>query len=342
MIFFCTYKEKKMTFERTMGPIPERLIDQAITRDTELDWTRILNKPSTFTPSSHEHSGLTSLSCYQSSANVSPNSIISQPAIKSQLEIMSDKNNNAPSFITFHIPNVIASFVGLDTDGYFTFGGWSYSGRYAPIRTGHIELIGVNSNDASLRITNNTKNSGNQIRRWVAFNTKSNDATYPALGGLHFYGYNFNNTIVINPFSILDDGTIVVNYKIRFADGSEQIKGYQNIDPWFLPTLPSTNPLFSHYGAATIEQHFIRKNVFANSVDFIGSLLNNSAYTANTDRLAYILPVGYRPNKNRYFPIVVNNTFGHATINSLGEVYLRCGQNLNISSSWSLEFTMNL
>lgn len=44
-----------MKITRLRGPIPENQIDPAIARDIELDWSRIANKPATFTPSSHSH-----------------------------------------------------------------------------------------------------------------------------------------------------------------------------------------------------------------------------------------------------------------------------------------------
>lgn len=48
-----------MQVTRLRGPIPEKQIDQSITRDNELDWSRILNKPTTFPPSTHTHFTLT-------------------------------------------------------------------------------------------------------------------------------------------------------------------------------------------------------------------------------------------------------------------------------------------
>lgn len=335
-----------MAIERTMGPIPERQVDPLIARDSELIWSRIGDKPATYPPNPHNHSTLTSVSIFQNSNNITTNAIKNQLHSVNHLQILSDKNANTPAYFTLHQPNIQACHFGLDVDGYITAGGWSFNNREAPFRTAHIIISGVNSNDASLRIRNNQKvnvsSTSTEKNLWVLFNSKSGDAGYPAIGGLHFFGYNLDSTQIINPFSVLDDGTIAVNTKIRFIDGSELNNA--KIDSWILPSLPTTSPNFGHYANTSTHQiHYYRKNHITNTIDFIGNLQNIKTLDTTTNYLAYTLPVGYRPSRNRQFPITVNNSIrGTATINQLGEVYLQCASNFTVSVSWSLEFSMPL
>jgi hypothetical protein len=44
-----------MKVQRLRGPIPEKQIDQAIARDSELIWGNISNKPTTYPPMDHDH-----------------------------------------------------------------------------------------------------------------------------------------------------------------------------------------------------------------------------------------------------------------------------------------------
>lgn len=341
-----------MPIERTMGPIPERQIDQLIARDSELTWARILNKPTTFPPETHTHADLAStnhthtsfngLDIFQISGNFSNNDIANQSLSGSPLEISSDKNPQSPAYMAFHRPGIVASFFGLDTDNIFAFGGWSYTGRYAPIKCSTIFSIATNNNDSSIRI-HNTSKVNTERDRWIIYNSKGGVAGYPTNGGLHFYSYS-QSGLIENPFSILDDGTVVINTKLRFSDGSEQIRSTPSLEGWILPTLPTLNRIFDQYSASSFyQQHYYRKNNITNSIDFIGNLQNILSVSTMSDHYAYQLPVGFRPTKNRYFPIRVNKVItGVVMIMPTGEVYLNPNSNFSSSVPWSMEFSMPL
>lgn len=59
---------------------------------------------------------------------VSSGTIANPSPVLGAIEIVSANSSNA-AFMTFHVPNVFAGYLGIDTDGKFKVGGWSFGGN---------------------------------------------------------------------------------------------------------------------------------------------------------------------------------------------------------------------
>lgn len=126
------------------------------------------------------------------------------------LQILGNASTNSPAFLAFHRPGVSARFFGLDTDNTIAAVGGS-GGGYSGFKCGSLISVGTGSNNSYLQISNNSKAGATPKRSFYFFNTRTGDSGYPPLGGLHIYGYAENNATIINPFSILDTGQVVIN-----------------------------------------------------------------------------------------------------------------------------------
>jgi hypothetical protein len=134
-------------------------------------------------------------------------------------QIMGNQSTNSAAFLAFHRPGISVRYFGLDFDNSFAFGGGSGAGL-CPVKTGTLFITGEASNSAYLSLVNKAKTGGQAKLNWIWLNTKTGDAGYPPLGGLHIYGYGENNATIIAPLSIIDDGTVAINEKLRIPFSS--------------------------------------------------------------------------------------------------------------------------
>lgn len=126
------------------------------------------------------------------------------------LQVTGNQATNSPAFLAFHRPGISGRYFGLDTDGSLAAVGGNGGGS-SPFKCGTLTINGTSSGTSSLILTNESKTGTTARRSFFLFNTKTGEAGYPPVGGLHFYGYSENNVSIIAPFSILDTGQVVIN-----------------------------------------------------------------------------------------------------------------------------------
>lgn len=125
------------------------------------------------------------------------------------LQILGDSSTNSPAFLAFHRSGVPARYFGLDTDGTIAAVGGA-GGGYSSFKCGTLISGGTASGNSYLQLSNESKTGATPKRTFIIFNTRTGDAGYPPIGGLHIFGYAEGNASIIHPFGILDTGEVVI------------------------------------------------------------------------------------------------------------------------------------
>lgn len=116
------------------------------------------------------------------------------------------------------------------------------------------------------------------------------------------------------------------------------------VEDWKIPTLSANfvNGLAGH------QVFRFRKNFVSNSVEFIGCVVSNAAFTNGTSYTIATLPTGYRPASTRRFSCIQGNSAGlgnawTVTIDSSGNMTIVANGNTVAGNAvvW-LEFSMPL